>query len=293
MIITKLIGGNGNQMFQYAAGYSLAARYGVEYYLDIQFLLDKSKRYYRHQNRDYSLGMFSLSAKIAGPDKISKFTTPRIGNKYLYHLKKRLIKSRSVYLESTINCLDDFFGIPSDAYIDGYWQNPEYFESFSDKLREEFSFKDPPPISCQGYIEDMAASESVAVIVRRGDFVGHPDLDILDKEYYYEAIDVINRQITGIKLFFFSDDIAWCVNAFSGIKLDHVFVPQELTGHLAESYLQMISSCKHFIIPNSTFAWWGAWLSTNTGKCVIAPKKWYRNQAENVNKILPKSWLAL
>ena len=88
MIITKLIGGNGNQMFQYSAGFFLARKHNTELLLDVNYLIDKSKRYFRHENRDYALNMFNISAKIASCQQITRFTVPRKGNKYVYHLKK-------------------------------------------------------------------------------------------------------------------------------------------------------------------------------------------------------------
>jgi len=102
MIITMLQGGLGNQMFQYAAGFALAKKHSTELKLDINYLLDKSKRYFRYTPRDYALDVFNISAEIATPAEISRFTVPRIGNKYLYHLKTRVLKKYNVFCESNI-----------------------------------------------------------------------------------------------------------------------------------------------------------------------------------------------
>ena len=293
MIITKLIGGNGNQMFQYAAGYYFAKHNKTALLLDINYLLDKSKRYFRHDDRDYALGMFNISAKIATNKQISRFIVPRTGNKYIYHIKKRILPSYNVINEKDLPDMDSFNKCPSDCYIEGYWQNPFFFSEIENGLRQEFTFKNILSDSCIPVFNTIKNCNSVCVIFRRGDFVNHPFLDIVGLDFYYNALEVISDMISLPKLFIFSDDIPWCEANFKPHNFDYEFVDQKLTGPLAEYYLQMISACEHFIIPNSTFTWWGALLSISPGKIVIAPKKWFNGQSEAVNAIIPKGWLTI
>lgn len=293
MIITKLIGGNGNQMFQYAAGLSLARRHNTELLLDINYLTDKSKRYFRHVNRDYALGMFNISGRIAENREISRFTVPRSGNKYIYYLKRLIFANHNVFTESVIDPGLSFDDLPDNSYLEGYWQDPVYFSSVVDNLKQEFTFKKDLPEECQSINKAITESESVGIIFRRGDYVSHPLLDVVRMDYYYRAIEIIARRAESPRYFVFSDDIAWCKNSFLPTGINITFVDQELTGPLAAYYLKLISECHHYIIPNSTFGWWGAWLGKCRHKIVIAPKIWFNGQQVERNSILPKEWIAL
>jgi hypothetical protein len=293
MIITKLIGGNGNQMFQYSAGLLLSRFRGTELKLDINYLLDKSRRYFRHQNRDYSLGMFNISGGIATDLEISKFTTPRKGNKYLYHLKKSISKEHNVFREIQLKEFNDILKLPADSYIEGYWEDFRYIDQISEELRTEFVFKRKIPDSCMQVLNHIKSSNSVCIIFRRGDFVNHPYLDIVGLDYYKKGIKLLSDQLISPTFFIFSDDINWVKANFRQDNVKFNFVSQDLTGPLAEYYLRLIVSCDHFIIPNSTFAWWGAWLSNSKKKIVVAPAKWHKYQQEERNAILPKEWIVL
>jgi hypothetical protein len=293
MIITKLIGGVGNQMFQYAAGLVLSIKNDTSLKMDINFLLDKSPRYYRHTQRDYGMDMFRISGKIAIKEEISKFTLPRTGNKYLFHFKKRFTKEYHVFAEASLLKLNDFFEIPGNAYLDGYWQKYAFFSDYAEVVNNEYQFSNPISNDSIPIINQIKESNSVCVIFRRGDFVDHPELDILDLEYYYQSITIVRNNFPDAKFFIFSDDITWCKKYFITTQLNVVFVEECHTGKNGENYLQLIASCNHFIIPNSSFAWWGAWLGNSPNKLVIAPKKWYRSQSLKENPILPPEWISL
>ena len=113
-----LKGGIGNQMFQYAAAFALAKKHNTQLKLDINYLLDKSKRYFRYTPRDYALDVFNISAAIATPEEIACFAAPRVGNKYLYHLKKRVFRSHNVFNESSVHTQKDLLNIPSNVITD-------------------------------------------------------------------------------------------------------------------------------------------------------------------------------
>ena len=293
MIITKLIGGLGNQMFQYAAGLSLAKKHDTSLRLDINFLLDKSKRYYRHTHRDFALDIFNISGSVATDDEIREHVVPRKGNKYVYHLIMKLQKQNRVYSESSVSSIDDFFQIPSSAYIQGSWQDTKYFEDIELALRREFSFRDALPESHDYIYKEIKRHEAVCVVFRRGDYVGHPVLDIVGLDYYYEATNIIARRIKDPYFFVFSDDIEWCKKNFASENGTMMFVDQKYTGPKAQYYLKLMSECKHYIIPNSTYPWWGAWLCQNPEKLVVAPKLWYKGQPSERSNILMKDWISL
>lgn len=293
MIITKLIGGLGNQMFQYAAGLSLASKHNTSLKLDVNFLLDRSKRYYRHTHREYALDIFNISGGVATDNEIRAHVVPRKGNKYVYHLLMKLNRQNGVYSESDLNSIDDFFQIPSSAYIQGSWQDVEYIEGVELALRHEFSFREPLPKSHDYIYGEIKRHEAVCVVFRRGDYVGHPTLDIVGHDFYHKAIEIIANKVKDPCFFVFSDDIEWCKQNFKPENGKVVFVDQEYTGPKAQYYLMLMSECKHHIIPNSTYPWWGAWLCQNPGKLVVAPKIWYKGQSCDRSKILMKDWISL
>ena len=287
------MGGNGNQMFQYAAGLALAKLHNTELFLDINYLLDKSKRLHRHEHRDYALTMFNISGKIASNQQIAQFTTPRVGNKYIYHLKKRIHKEHNVFKDGDLTSTQSFYSLPNDVYLDGYWQNVKYFADIIDELKREFTFQKELPKECNDIYEEIQKTNSVCVMFRKGDFVNHPILDVVGIDFYAEALKELSKKLNSPKLFIFSDDIPWCQENFKPKGFQYEFVDQSLTGPNAEYYLQMIVACNHFIIPNSTFGWWGAWLSDNKEKVIITPKIWFKGQTADINPIIPEGWITI
>ncbi len=283
------MGGIGNQMFQYTAGLILARKHGVSLKMDTTFLEDKSWRYYRHTHRDYALDVFKITGSIASAGEISQFTVPRVGNKFIYHIKRRFFTAHDVFRENKISPAD-FMNIPANAYIDGYWQSASYVEMVKDQIRTEFTFADPLPEYCRGMLEQIRGTTSVCAVFRRGDFVKHPLLDVVDLSFYREAIRQMDASLNDYTVFVFSDDIDWCRNNFRLSEREVVFVDQSYTGPKAQYYLQLIMACRHFVIPNSTYAWWGAWLGGSEDKTVIAPTVWHKGQIDRRNKILPDDW---
>jgi hypothetical protein len=293
MIITRLIGGLGNQMFQYAAGLSLARNKETSLKMDICFLLDKSKRYYRHSHRDYGLDIFKISGEIASDKEITKHVVPRRGNKYVYHLLKKIKKQKAVYDEETIDSLREFYRIPSDAYIQGTWQDVRYLKDIDAELRREFEFNEQLPDGHLEIYSKINSENSVCVVFRRGDYVGHPFLDIVGLDFYDKAVEIMNGKTPNPSYYVFSDDIDWCRNNFKPEGVSVCFVDQKYTGPKAQYYLMLMATCKHHIIPNSTYPWWGAWLCRNPEKIVIAPKIWYKGQSDRRNEILMDDWIAI
>jgi hypothetical protein len=123
--------------------------------------------------------------------------------------------------------------------------------------------------------------------------VGHPELDITKLDYYYAAIDLYQKRYEKQTYFIFSDDIPWCKNNFRPKDVEIEFVDQIYTGPKAQYYLQLMIACKKYIIPNSTYPWWAAWLNDDQEKVVIAPKKWFKSQIVDINPIVPNDWITL
>jgi hypothetical protein len=294
MIVSRLMGGLGNQMFQYAAGFALARHHHVTLKMDNLFLMDKSKRSYRFEYRPYALDIFTILGELATSKEISQFVVPRVGNKYFYHLKYCIVPQKNVINESSINNYEELIQLPDHVYLDGYFQKYAYFGNIIKELKNEFTFKDALPAESQMIVHKIKSSNAVCVVFRRGDYVGHPTLDIITLDYYYYALKILKEKVSDFSIFVFSDDIPWCRQNFKPNHFPDVhFVNQNLTGEKGKYYLQLMTLCKHFIIPNSTYPYWGALLCANADKVVIAPQKWYKGQQVETNAILPSEWIAL
>ena len=294
MYIIKLIGGLGNQMFQYAAAYVEAKNNNQILKIDNLYYRDKSKRLHRFEYRPYALSLFD-NLQIATPKEINRFVLPRIFNKYIYHTLKYLHRDRFVYDETQLNTYDKLINIPTqDAYITGFFQKYEYIENNICELKQIYRFKDELPNSHLGIASEIKKQENaVCIVFRRGDYVNHPTLGIIGLDFYYKALEILRSKISNPVFFIFSDDIPWCkANFRTDGKV--VFVDQKYTGAFAGNYLQLMMLCSHFIIPNSTYPYWAALLSEhNLQKLVIAPKVWYKGQDYDRNNILPPEWLAI
>ncbi|MCX2575931.1 alpha-1,2-fucosyltransferase [Pedobacter sandarakinus] len=273
MVIVKLQGGLGNQMFQYATAKAIADN---RLYLDNDFLNEHRFSNDQFTGRKFELSIFkNITFKM--PNQISKYFT-KMGIRYF---------SKYIY-QSENNEFIDFKAIKeANLYLDGYFQNENYFSSIRTRLLAEFKF---PTMSA---INDVIAKEiyqdphAVSVHVRRGDYL-KPAIQafhgILALEYYYQAKNEIEKAINSPNYYIFSDDIDWCREnlRFPGAK----FVSNLSSAGWEDMYL--MSCCKHNIVANSSYSWWGAWLNTNETKIVVAPKKWF---VQTETDIVPNQWI--
>lgn len=283
MITTVLKGGLGNQMFQYAFGRTIADRLGEDLAIDIT-------SYKQLKKRKYELDCFPVRInKIItnSPSKLvsliqSKFpiTNVLFGRYYEEGFAKHIFSDN----------------IGKNSKISGYWQDERYFLSNQNNIRKDFQFKNAFSEYYRSLQSSMLKSNSVSLHVRRGDYVTELDVNNtignLDIKYYIDSIDYIKSKVKKPKFFVFSDDIDWCIENFKKIDASIYFVSSKL-GKPAEE-LNLMSQCKHVIIANSTFSWWGAWLNEYSNKMVIGPKNWYKDKLLNFqNHIIPKNWIKL
>lgn len=289
------MGGLGNQMFQYACGLAIRKKYGGLLKIDPYYLFNKDKRSFRFCHRDYGLDIFHITAEIATPHDILHFTIPRVMNKYIYHALNRIYPQRNVYSEDKFT----FSEIPGNSYIIGYWQKAEILSYADSEIRKEFRLREELICGCDEIARMIQQSEHpVCVSFRRGDYVGHPTLGFLTLDYYREAISELARIIPCRKQYYvFSDDIPWCKSNFSignqQTKDSVFFVDQKYTGEKYQNYFYLMMLCSSFIIPNSTYPFWAAYLSNTPNKHVIAPATWFKGQTCKRNNILPREWIAL
>ena len=295
MIIVRLIGGLGNQMFEYATAYAMAKYYQTELKIDNLYFRDTSKRFHLFTYRPYALSLFNITAKVANDEEIAQFTPPRNCNKYWYFIKKKLSREKNILHERDINSYERMISLPPpiNFYLDGLFQKYEYFGNILPDIRTEFTFKEPLLDTHKEIAKQINGSNSVCICFRRGDYVGHPFLDIVSLEYYYNALKILEKQEPEISVFVFSDDIPWCMNNFKPRKCTPRFISQNYTGELAGNYFQLMMLCKHFIIPNSTYPYWAALLSeASPNKKVIAPHIWYKGGQEK-SVCLPPEWITI
>jgi len=293
MIVVKLMGGLGNQMFQYALGRHLAMKHRTELKLDATFLLDRSPRD-DFVYRDYDLTVFGIDNILATREDLERF--PHITHPFLYrHLLARIPHwSRHVCREKDFRFDPHVLETPDDSYFEGYWQNEQYFKEIEGIIRREFTVKEPADRELS---DTIAESNAVCVNVRRGDYVTNPSSrkmhGFVGEEYYQRAIQSIIGRVADPAFFVFSDDIDWCREHLS-LPQGATFVTHHYAGKKFGAYLKLMTLCRHFIIPNSSFAWWAAWLCGNREKIVIAPSRWFQDPIlnEQMKGSIPASWMS-
>jgi len=186
----------------------------------------------------------------------------------------------------------EILNAPKNSLFIGYWQTEKYFLPIQDTIRKDFTFKMPLEGLNKTLAESISSCNSVSMHIRRGDYVHNSETSkfhgVCSPEYYYEALEFIKKKSANIQLYIFSDDMEW-------VKVNMKFdVPVTYVGNNIDnqSYvdMQLMSLCKHNIIANSSFSWWGAWLNNNPEKIVIAPSKWFNDSSINATDIIPEGW---
>lgn len=300
MIIVRLTGGLGNQMFQYAFGNALAIKRGVQLKLDVS-LLGENEEVSGLVVRHFDLDVFPLSAEFVTPKEIEDFngkSNPTVIDRVKFRLNKTLGRFPLIIQDGHRYDESQILGIGKEACIAGRWQSELYFKGFESAVREDFSFATFTPNSYSSKVaEEIEKGVSVAVHVRRGDYTTHPvyakAIGTLDKQYYLDAISYMRNKLSDtLKFFFISDDIEWCKNTFASTQ-GAVFVEQEKGRMGYFSDLWLLSRCKHSIISNSTFSWWGAWLGEKKDSIVIAPGNWAKDPSYRPQNIIPERWVKL
>lgn len=263
---TKIIpikGGLGNQLFQYAYGRKLEIIDKKNVIFDISFFKDLQTNplYKKDLLRPFLLDRFNINPA-------SKFS-PNPENYLLKFTKKIFAKITKKF---------------------PLFQSEKYFEPIKDIILQEITLKNPLLTQAQNIANNIKLqTNSVSIHIRRGDYLNNSHHPICPPEYYYHAEHYIKSKINNPLFFIFSDDIEW-VRKNLQIS-DSVFVSDKNISEVEEMFL--MSQCKHNIIANSTFSWWGAYLNRNDHKIVIAPKQWTKHKSANELDILPKSWIQM
>ncbi len=287
MIITRLIGGLGNQMFQYSAARRLADTHRTTLKLDIS-------AFDNHGPRRYSLGAFNIKASIASRKDIASLkgrVNERLRGSVRRYLGLELAPS-SYVREKSYSFDPHVLELPDNIYLDGYWQSDKYFLSIDNIIRRDFTIMlERSPLD-DTLMHDIASSTSVSIHVRRGDYVSDPNTSHVhgtcDLDYYLRSTQLVKRAIGTPHFFIFSDEPSWAakniVLAGQATYVAHKGTSSDLRD------LRLMSLCKHHIIANSTFSWWGAWLCRNESTFVVAPSKWFNGTDRVTRDLIPERW---
>ncbi len=297
MVFVKLMGGLGNQMFQYAAGLALARRTGASLRLDTSLLANGSGET-RGGRRTFELHRFRISAKVASPTELAEATgRPAAGWRgRVLGLRRRagLASAQPPVLRERHFHFDPLFlDAPGHVCLVGYWQSARYFEAVRNVLPREFEVKSGLAGKNREVADLIRSVPSVSVHVRRGDYLSRESTylvhGVCERAYYEECFREMERRVPGAAFFVFSDDVAWV--------RDHLGLPARTTvidhnpPEMAHEDMRLMSMCRHNIIANSSFSWWGAWLNANPGKVVLAPRRWFLDPSFDTSDLLPEGWI--
>lgn len=263
MIIVNITGQFGNQMFQYALGRHLE-------------MLGKDVIYYtgyfrKRQEHDLALPrIFGIHLREASRNQVLACREDR--HRIIDRIRRKLFGRRErVFTEigsKVYNYRPDVFEVKR-GLIDGYWQSERYFQSVADVICKDYTFLDVSERNRE-LASEMAANTSVAIHVRRGDYVGcYP---VMDVSYYNRAMDYFVKKYDSVHFYVFSNNLSWCRD---NLKADKITFVDWNTGKDSPYDMWLMTQCRHNIIANSSFSWWGAWLNKHEGKEVIAPREWF------------------
>lgn len=291
MIIIRLKGGMGNQLFQYAFGRQLAHQLKTDLKLDLCSLLDRSKGDFVY--RDYDLPVFNINADFVHPPSVLRAVSKLKSSSVTRFIRGRIDRGRSYIKEAHFHVHPELLEhAQDDAVYEGWFQSPKYFADVADDLRKEFTFRYPLLPESVAIAEQISRVNAVCLNVRRTDFLKVDTLNTTNLDYFLRGAAYVAEKVTQPHFFVFSDDVDWCREH---IQLHH---PVEVVDHRHKgykfgNYLQLMSSCKHFIIPNSSYAWWAVWLNGEKDKQVVAPKNWFNDPNIDTSDLVPKEWVRL
>lgn len=286
MIIIKLQGGLGNQLFQYAYGRALADKYDQLLYLDCTFLENRDDRP-DFTYRSYELGDFNIRAEIAPLSLISSIAAYPTNRLASYKQKLLNWTGRVDYVFENNFSFEGLFKIKRKiTYLSGFWQSEKYFKNTRNVILKDTFLKNVNNQFYQQWLNKISNSIAVSIHIRRGDYVNNETHPICNMGYYQQAIDLMKTSISNPTFFIFSDDINWAKTNLI-ISSPHFFVNS--VGSKSYVDLLLMSKCFHNIIANSTYSWWAAWLNINPGKIVISPKKWF-NDVRSISDLIPVEW---
>jgi hypothetical protein len=292
VIVVNITGGLGNQMFQYAFAYAVSKR------SDVDEVKLSTESYLNDTFRKYELDKYAITLKLANIDEVKKikYQKENIYQKVIRKLtRKKRELSQLCYVEPHFHFDYNVLKSINKKYFEGYWQSEKYFKEYRNDLLNQFKLINPIHSKSEYYKKLILSSSAISLHIRRGDYVSvDKNLQIhgvCSLDYYSKAVKKIEEAIKKPLYFIFSDDLEWAKQNLEFIK-NKKFVELDKSIHDHEE-IYLMSLCKHNIIANSTFSWWGAWLNQNENKITIAPKKWFNDPSKDTKDIIPKEWICI
>ncbi len=299
MICVRLMGGLGNQMFQYAAGLRLATMRQTNLKLDLSFLLDRTPKE-NFTYRNFELEVFKVQCEVASESELKRFRLPAKSAKASPLRKIRdLFDRKTYYLEPSLHFNPRVLDLPDNSYLDGYFQDERYFVDVADSVRTAFTSlvnEARLPSPARKVAEALKESQSACLHVRRGDYAKLAALrqiyGLCEKDFYALALAELRARRNFEKVFVFSDDTAWCSHNF---KEQDGFVVVGMADAESNPWLDLwvMTHSSYFIIGNSSYAWWAAWLSKAQDKMVCRPDPWFVHPELRSVEVCPESWLKI
>jgi hypothetical protein len=289
MIYVRLIGGLGNQMFQYAAGRRLAIHHNTKLVLDRSWFGTKDPT--GAAVRCYELDCFKIDATLT-----DKPAANYEGAGIVSKLGRKLgFKNSNLINEPSGGFHPKILFAPNGTILHGYWQNELYFRETSQIIRKDFTFLGDHTAANKEAAKKIASTEAISLHVRRGDYVASSSTNQFHGtstlDYYAAAIAYVTKLVKNPHFYVFSDDSKWTKqNIVSKHPMTFVDNNPPEKGYMD---MRLMSDCKHHIIANSSFSWWGAWLNSNPNKVVVAPKQWFNDPKVNAEHKLPPEWVRL
>lgn len=284
MIVVEIIGGLGNQMFQYALGKKLSKSLNSPLYLD-------KLGFQNYDLHSFCLDKLNTDYKEADGILLQNFKKPRVFQKIIRVFRP---SSPLKVKERFFNFDETLLNLQGDLYLCGYWQTEKYFLDIRQDLLQDFTPREQLPPEAVRFSEMMKNTNSVSLHIRRGDYARDPKTSsihgVQPLSYYQKAVNVISEKVKDPKYFIFSDEIEWAKEHLNFLKDVEFVSAQKFENHVE---MTLMSHCQHNIIANSSFSWWGAWLNLNPKKIVIAPQKWFASGGRNTKDILPESWVQI
>ncbi len=291
MVIVRICGGLGNQMFQFAFAKYVSLLKSDDI---IKFDLSWFKDNQIDTKREFGLDIFDSNYEIATDNEIKNVKNSR---SLVYRVVRKFSKNRLGYKKSHI--IENISPFPpkkwsKNLYLDGYWQKESHLLRLGDDIHKLFQIKRSLSSKAYEILEKIKGTDSVSLHIRRGDYISNQKIynfhGVCDREYYENGISFITHKVQDPNYFIFSDDIDWC-------KLNFDIKNATFIDFKREDFvdLHLMKSCKHNIIANSSFSYWGAYLNQNLEKIVISPKRWFKDQKADKNSqgLLPKSWIKI
>ena len=299
-VVIRLVGGLGNQMFQYAAALGLAVRQSRTLKMEVS-------AFEAYKKRSYQLNCLKVPQDLYTGEPLFQPASNSIPARVIRRIKREVFKGyvfkggafrKGVYCEPHFHFDPAFFKLSGvEILLNGYFQSPRYFDRVEELLRERFRPGAPLSATAADWAARIAASpRGVSLHVRRGDYTEGANSavhGVLDRGYYDRAVDLIQELAGKAEFFLFSDEPDFTAETFAGLPNSHV-VRSDPAASWEDMFL--MARCRHNIIANSSYSWWGAWLNPAEGRRVIAPARWFapdRLAACNVLDLYPDDWILL